>query len=307
MSEPVTIFTIPKAFAGHAGIIQANALRSWTAHGLRVILIGDDPGVREFAAEIGATHLPDVPRTECGTPLLDWAFQHADAMAQGRWVMFANSDILFPDDPAPMLARLGPREVLAVGQRTNAEITKPLDFRSDCWRAEARAAAQCGERYTVAAIDYFIFPRGSVLRELPAFGVGRPGWDNWYCDRALVLGLPLVDLTEALLAVHQNHDYSHIKGGNMQRVYGPEVERNRILAQGRYRTIRDATMRMTADGRLVWNHYAAARALWRLGSLSGRFRALAHVAHPASWAALKRRTTRRPSADRSSSTRLRGP
>ncbi|MFN0132397.1 MAG: hypothetical protein ACKVW3_07705 [Phycisphaerales bacterium] len=289
MPEPLTIFTIPKAFTGHAGIIQTNAIRSWAAHHLHIVLVGNDPGVQELATELGATHLPDAARTEHGTPLLDWAFRRADEAARGRWVIFANADILFPDDPTPVLDRLGPRDALAVGRRTNADITTLLDFATNRWRDDARAAAAKGHLFHPSAIDYFAFPRGSRLRELPPFAVGRPGWDNWYCDRALSLGLPLIDLTDALLAVHQNHDYSHIKGGGGKRHDGPDSRRNIDLAQGRYREIGDATMRLTRDGRLLTNHFAAARALWRQRSPSARLHALAHLAHPASWPDLARR------------------
>lgn len=301
MPDGVSIFTIPKAFAGHAGVIQANAIRSWAAHGLHVILVGDDPGVRELAAELGATHLHDVPRTERGTPLLDWAFRRADEAARGRWVVYANADILFPDDPAPVLSRLGDRTALAVGRRTNADITSPLDFTTDRWRADARAAAAAGSLAHPSAIDYFAFPKGSPLRDLPPFAVGRPGWDNWLCDRALSLGFPLIDLTEALLAVHQNHDYSHIRGAAPRQTYGPESGRNINLAQGRYREISDATMRLTRDGRLAWNHYQAARAAWRRGA---RAAAIAHLTHPAAWPSLLARSARpaSPAPDSSAAT-----
>jgi len=74
VSKMLTIFTIPKAFEGHIGIIQRNAIGSWSRLGCDVILCGDDPGVSEAAKEVGATHIPDIDRNDYGTPLLSSAF-----------------------------------------------------------------------------------------------------------------------------------------------------------------------------------------------------------------------------------------
>ncbi len=43
----LTLFSIPKAFDGHLGTIQRNAVRSWTSlgPGVQVVLVGDEPGV----------------------------------------------------------------------------------------------------------------------------------------------------------------------------------------------------------------------------------------------------------------------
>jgi len=58
----LTIFSIPKAFAGHNGIIQNNAIQSWVrlSPACQVILFGDDPGVAEAARRFGVVHVPDI-------------------------------------------------------------------------------------------------------------------------------------------------------------------------------------------------------------------------------------------------------
>ena len=49
----LTIFAVPKPFRGHIGVIQRNAIRSWTL--LRpacdIILMGNEEGIAEIAAE----------------------------------------------------------------------------------------------------------------------------------------------------------------------------------------------------------------------------------------------------------------
>jgi hypothetical protein len=99
--EPMlTIFSIPKPFIGHIGIIQMNALRSWTFLNpkCQIIIFGDETGVAEAAAKIGALHVPEIARNELGTPRLDWAFGHAQEVAEHRLTCYLNSDVIVLDD-----------------------------------------------------------------------------------------------------------------------------------------------------------------------------------------------------------------
>ena len=63
MSTPdplITIFTAPKPFTNpHISLIQRNAILSWQHLGddVNVVMIGDEPGMAEFAAETGI-HAP---------------------------------------------------------------------------------------------------------------------------------------------------------------------------------------------------------------------------------------------------------
>ena len=80
----ITIFGIPKAFEGHIGVIQRNAIRSWAKlhRDVQVVLCGDDTGCDAMAREVGADWLGDMERNEFGTPMLDDAFQQATAIAR---------------------------------------------------------------------------------------------------------------------------------------------------------------------------------------------------------------------------------
>ena len=72
----LTIFTVPKPFDGHIGIIQRNAIQSWRClrPACEVILCGDEPGTAETAAALGTDRIPAVDRNEFGTPLLSSVF-----------------------------------------------------------------------------------------------------------------------------------------------------------------------------------------------------------------------------------------
>jgi hypothetical protein len=254
MSGPaVTAFGVPKPFEGHIGVIQRNAIRSWRALGYRVILLGDCAGTAEAAREVGALHLPEVACNAWGTPMLDSAFALADRHADTPIVVYLNSDIILLDDPSPAVLKLGRmgRGYLGVGRRYNLDITAPLDMATG-WRGRLRAAVRSrGQIDTMAAIDYFFLARGGPLLKLPAFAVGRPAWDGWMIAEALRLGIPVVDLTPRLLAVHQIHGHTHVPQGTGVRWEGPEAQANRAVAGQQNALLTAANWSALPGGRIV--------------------------------------------------------
>jgi hypothetical protein len=69
---------------------------------VEIILCGDETGVGEAAAELGVRHVPDVRRSEHGTPLLDSVFRAASSAARSPLLGYVNTDIiLFPDFSTP--------------------------------------------------------------------------------------------------------------------------------------------------------------------------------------------------------------
>jgi hypothetical protein len=222
----LTVFSIPKGFVDpHVSLIQRNALASWSSlgDGVEVLYMGDDPGVAEAAAEFGAAHVGDPSTNEFGTPLLDWAFREAAARGSGELLCYVNADIVLLEDFLAAVKRLPREPHLAIGQRWDCDIRSPLDFSE-----LARWARENGKLDLGRGSDYFVFPRDTDFG-LPPFAVGRPGWDNWMMGRALELGLPLIDMTEAATVIHQNHDYGHVAARRGSDWEGPEAERNRRL------------------------------------------------------------------------------
>src|SRR5713226_2603880 len=82
-SPLLTIFSAPKAFAGHVGIIQQNAIRSWLSLNPtpKIILFGDDAGTAEFARGLGVQVVTAVETNSHGTPLVSNMFSQADSLA----------------------------------------------------------------------------------------------------------------------------------------------------------------------------------------------------------------------------------
>jgi hypothetical protein len=225
----LTIFSIPKAFIGHTGVIQRNALRSWSMLGaeVEVLLFGDEHGTMEAANQFGATHGGSLPVSDLGTPRLDAAFRQAHRVAHNDILCYLNSDIILLSYFLDAVKKLDQRfsQFLAVGQRWNLDITEDIESDNFFFRRIDRLCASTGNLESPAAMDFFIFRRHPQF-SMPPFIVGRPVWDNWMIASALRRRLSLVDLTPFIKVVHQNHDYSHIPKATGKQWQGPEAEFN---------------------------------------------------------------------------------
>ena len=251
----LTFFTTAKPFVGHSGIIQRNALKSWTLLGpdVEVILFGDEEGAAEIAEELRFRHEPRVERNEFGTKRLDTMFSTAQAIARHDLLCYINCDIILMQDfcMAVKRAHCAHKQFLLVGRRWDLDIGETLRFEDKDWQARLRERVLLeGLRRPPEWIDYFAFTRGLYPEQLPAFVVGRVFWDNWLVWKALDLKNPVVDASEAVKAVHQNHDYGYHPQGKTGAFHGAEARRNHQLAGGwkHLRTIADASEVLREDG-----------------------------------------------------------
>ena len=230
----MTIFAIPKAFQGHTAVIQRNALQSWTRLKPRpeIILFGSDPGTEEVARELSLRHVPTVAVSEHGTPLVRDLFQQAEALAPTGTLAYVNADIILGQDFLDAVAAVQEEfsRFLMVGQRWDLDLAEPLNFDDPEWLALLRRRVeQKGSLHVVSALDYFVFNKG-LWPKIPDLALGRTAWDNWLAAQPLAAGVPVVDATSAILAVHQNHDYQHVGGGESAVWRGEEARRNQELA-----------------------------------------------------------------------------
>jgi hypothetical protein len=267
----LTLFSIPKPFVGHVGVIQMNALRSWTflEPKCQIVIFGDEPGIAEAAAEIGAVHVADIERNEHGTPRLDRAFNRAQDLAEHRLTCYLNSDVIAFNDLLETATGIEFSQFLMLGERTDLDITEPLDF-SDGWQARLLLQArEHGSPHGPTGMDYFVFPTG-MIRNMPAFVVGRGGWDNWMVYNARAERIPIVNATRAVNLVHQTHDYAHHPGPLKGTWQDPESVANRGLLESGFMTqflLSDATWKIKRPGGKpvrAWRHLRRALDTWPL-------------------------------------------
>lgn len=230
----LTIFTTPKPFTGHNGVIQTNAIRSWLAlkPTPEILVLGNDEGVAEVCAKFGLRHLPKVECNEYGTPLVSSLFSLAQETASRDILCYVNADIILLSDFLPAIRQVKAQSYLIIGQRWDLDVNEPIDFASPDWEERLlERVRKEGRLHPVTGIDYFVFPRGLYSR-IPPFAIGRTGWDNWLVYQARKSKAYLIDATSAITAIHQNHDYSHHPGEDTGVWKGQEAIRNTELMGG---------------------------------------------------------------------------
>jgi hypothetical protein len=252
----ITLFSAPKPFTDpHIVMIQRNAITTWTLlPEVEVILLGEETGIAEAARELGVKHIPDVQCNKNGTPLVSSMFELARQNNNNDLLCIINADmLLMPDfaEAARKSRNLRDKFVL-LSQRWDLDITQPLEFTSG-WQDRLRSAVHGqGSLHRPAGSDFFLFPK-SCYTDVPAFAIGRAGWDNWMIYKARKEGWSVIDCTPSVMIIHQNHDYSHLPGGKPHYEHPDTIENIRLAggqANIRY-TILDATHQLTPEGRLT--------------------------------------------------------
>src|SRR5215471_2648641 len=256
----ITFLTTAKPFTGHNGIIQRNALKSWTltAQNAEVILFGDEEGAAETATELGIRYVAEVERAvggngQTGPKVLSYFFDAAQKLARHDTLCYANCDIVLTEDFLRAVKQVteSKKEFLVVGRRWDTDVREEIRFEEADWAKRLRKMAQA-KRHRLKGdwIDYFVFPRGFYLGKIPPLVIGRVYWDQWLVWKARSSGAALVDASEAVMAIHQNHDYGYHPEGKAG-VWSDEFsQRNYKLAGGRWHlcTIDDATHVLTPEG-----------------------------------------------------------
>jgi hypothetical protein len=237
MTAPfLSIVTTCKPFRGKFGTLQRNALRSWAR--LRpeceVVVIGDEPGVKECCDELGFRQIAEVPRSESGTPLLDGLVGVAERAARSTLLALVNADIMLTRDLIPAVEAVRSRfeRFLMIARRWNVDLDHDWTFAPD-WEVELRRYAR--ERGSLEApyggSDVFVFPC-RMWQRLPPFAIGRTRWDSGLIYQARESRIPVVDATDRVTCVHPNHDYSHHPGRAFGVYKGPEAVENESLLGG---------------------------------------------------------------------------
>ncbi|HET8925309.1 MAG TPA: hypothetical protein VFN26_20165 [Candidatus Acidoferrum sp.] len=249
----LTIFSIPKAFKGHIGVIQGNAIQSWTRLQPRpeILLFGKDEGTAEMARELAVRHIPDIATNEYGTPLLNDLFRRAEADSHSQVLCYINADIILQSSflrAVEVVQQQLPKSLL-VSKRINLEVTEPLAFDAGWEEAIKLRARVSGVDEHYSGIDVFVFPRG-MYPTVPEFAIGRLWFDHWLIKAVRLQNLPVIDASLISPILHQNHDYNHVSGGAEQVWRGKEAKRNFQLCGGieHAYTLLDVTHELTRSG-----------------------------------------------------------
>lgn len=219
---------------------------------MEVLLLGNEAGLEMAAQELGVRWIPELERNSDGTPLISSMFEQAKNNGHSKLMAIVNADIILLPDyvaAAQCIAEQG-KPFLLMGQRWDLDIKEPLTFAGE-WQSGLHDAVQReGKLHKSKGSDYFVFPR-DAFPQFPNFAIGRAGWDNWTIYHARKEGWMVIDATDAITVIHQQHDYSHLPGGKIHYTL-PESDENLRIAGGKRHifTLCDANFRLDRDGRI---------------------------------------------------------
>jgi hypothetical protein len=169
---------------------------------------------------------------------------------------YVNADIILMHDILEAVARVPWDRFLLLGQRWDLDLRDERAFDAMGWEDELRREArERGSLHGHTGVDYYVYRKG-MWGEIPPFAVGRYMYDNWLIWRVRSMSVPVIDATEVVTSIHQNHDRTYSSMGMQPPVGGDDYVRgieariNTRLGGGRARryTLRDATWRLTARG-----------------------------------------------------------
>lgn len=252
----ITIFSTPRPFTGEFDRLQRDAIHSWTLLGrqCQIILVNDEENTTETVAkEFGVEFIGDFKHNEFGTPLLDDVFSQVRSRARYDVLAHVNSDILlfpaFVDAIVRHSKNSQGRNFLLLGRRWNLDVAAKIQYESNDWdEVLLKRAKSEGSLHGFSGMDYWVFPKNANIYP-PAFCVGRPGMDSWLVFHAKTNGIPVLDATDAITIIHQQHGYPLRRAPHFE----VECDRNIALAGGRANmlTMREADWLIDMSGNLV--------------------------------------------------------
>jgi hypothetical protein len=236
----ISLFSVPKPFKDSYEIIQGNAIKSWLLLNPvpEIILCGDEFGTSEICRKYNLIQIADIKKNSYGTPLLNDVFEKVIKLARYEIICYINTDIIIlPDFSKSLINLLSVQKsaFLLTGNRWNLDVNTDIEF-NDSWEKRLKNEVNAKGKLNRPGIDYFIFKK-SLYNTIPPFAIGRFSWDLWLAFEAHSLDCKVIDTTESMMAIHQNHDYPHLgltkTYSKRNRVFlelDPEIQENQKLS-----------------------------------------------------------------------------
>ena len=198
--------------------------------------MGNDRGVREFCDEHNFKHIPEIETNKYGTPLISSIFETAEHNAKYDTLAYVNSDIILFNSFKECVKTITYKKYLLIGQRWDVDVEELIDFTNHNYKIELKKKIKDhGRLHAKTGIDYFVFPK-NFFKNIPKFAIGRTSWDNWLVFNARLNKHPVINGTQSIDIIHQNHDYGNFIVNNKldTKKYkkGIESEINSKLAGG---------------------------------------------------------------------------
>ena len=257
----LTIFSTLKPLSvPYADNVQRNAIQSWMALAApcEILLLGDDEGTAEIAAEYGLRHEPNIAHLNSDSPpLVSSVFARGQELASFDLVMYINADIILLNDFIPTLESIleqrknSSKPYLVIGRRLDLDLRERLDFQNPHWECLLRMDIRRHAKIRFwHGFDYFIFRKSNWLKEIPAFTIATENYDNWLLYRARSVGMDVIDATQGITAIQQESQNRKSYAYIFRRHMGPHAQHQRTQLTDRRMIFRrdSANLRYTLSG-----------------------------------------------------------
>jgi hypothetical protein len=207
----IAIFTNPRPFKGEFNIIQRNAILSWLRlKDIEVFLFNDEEGTaRKICKEYGLKYISSVCKNKNGTPLIGNCLERVRNKSSAKIIAQVNSDIILCNDFVDTIKKIDmlvkDQKYYVIGQRINIDNQLYLT-RKSLTEASIKKLKKSGKLHPPSGMDYWVFPRKIDIK-IPAFVAGRPGIDSWLIKYFKQKHIPIIDATNSITALHQEHSY----------------------------------------------------------------------------------------------------
>jgi len=228
----ITFLSSPKDFQGVSKKNQINAIQSWLCidPDVEVILYGEASGCKEVCAELGIKHVPDIECSSSGVPYFNAIVTHAKKQALYDIQVYLNCDILLTQSILDAISLVNFPKYLIVGQRIDLGEKTKVTFHKDNWQlfVEKLIRRNGVTLHAPSGMDYFIFTRG-LWEGLQPLVIGRGGYDSALVAFCLRMNIPIIDASYVIRAIHQYHDFAHVKGNLQEVTSGLDARNNRRI------------------------------------------------------------------------------
>lgn len=212
------LFCCPLPFENENIImIQTNALLSWKKLNFfdKIIITGNENGVKEFCLEHNFIHEPNLEVSEYNTPLISSIFEKGISHSQNDTdiLMYINCDIIllsnFSNKLINIISNIQNKDlingILMVGQKINWWNIYNIDYSDTNYENKLLESINNeSEIHPETGIDYWIFTRNTYKNNIPPFLIGKWLFDGCLVHLANKSDKLTINATNELQVIHQD-------------------------------------------------------------------------------------------------------
>lgn len=212
------LFCCPLPFENENIImIQTNALLSWKKLNFfdKIIITGNENGVKEFCLEHNFIHEPNLEVSEYNTPLISSIFEKSISHSQNDTdiLMYINCDIILLSNFSYKLTNIISKiqnedlinGILIVGKKINWWNIYKIDYTNINYENKLLESINNeSEIHSETGIDYWIFTRNTYKNNIPPFLIGKWLFDGCLIHIALKKNKLTIDATNEIQIIHQD-------------------------------------------------------------------------------------------------------